>query len=74
MDESIIQDLEKEFQGKVFLKIEDVSVLLGCTKKVVYNWTRRVDRERRPPRVSVGKTILFPKKEFIRWLVREQSV
>lgn len=58
---------------KQFLTVEDVCTLLECSPKVIYNWTKRSDAKKRPPRIIVGKSIRFPKSEFLRWLMNEQA-
>jgi predicted DNA-binding transcriptional regulator AlpA len=73
MTESLIQDIEKACADKPLLSIEDIAHLVGCSTKVVYNWTRRNDPAKRPPKLVVGRTLRFPRTEFIRWLVREQG-
>jgi excisionase family DNA binding protein len=74
MQDSMIKEISDLYPGKAFLTIEEVTELLGCSKKVVYNWSRRNSLKRRPPRICVGRTIRYPKGEFILWLIREQSV
>jgi excisionase family DNA binding protein len=73
MTESLIKDMELTLKDKPLLSIEDVAQLMGCSIKVVYNWTRRNDPLKRPPRLVIGRTVRFPRTEFIQWLVREQS-
>lgn len=74
MEEAILKEVNEKFEGKAFLSLEEVAQLLGCSEKVVYNWTRRVDPNKRPPRISVGRTIRFPKGPLVQWLVKEQMV
>lgn len=69
MLESLEKDVNEMFPGKVFLTLGEVAQLVGCSEKVIYNWTRRTDPKKRPPKIIVGKTIRFPKGEFLRWLV-----
>jgi len=73
MSESLIKDFEAVFKEKPLLTMEDIAGVCGCTKKVVYNWTRRSEVDRRPPRVVIGRQVRFPRTEFILWLVREQE-
>jgi excisionase family DNA binding protein len=73
MTESLIKDIEAVFKEKPLLTMEDIATVFGCTKKVVYNWTRRSEISRRPPRVVIGRQVRFPRTEFIQWLVREQG-
>ncbi len=72
-EETLIQDFAVLFGNKALLSIDDVAQGVGCTPKVVYNWTRRNDPARRPPRVVIGRTVRFPKTEFVRWLIKEQT-
>jgi len=73
MDESMIQDIEEIFKGRAFLTIEDITQLLSCSPSVVYNWIKRAEPQRRPPRIIVGNESRFPKRKFIRWLLQEQA-
>lgn len=73
MVEALIEELERSFPGKAVLTVSDVCQFLGCSEKVIYNWTKRSDSRRRPPRIIVGKEIRFPKRPFINWLATEQS-
>ncbi len=73
MEDEIIRELESLYEVKVFLTMEDVTSLLDCKPTVVYNWIKRADVKKRPPRIMVGKSMRFPKKSFIRWLVKEQK-
>lgn len=73
MEEALILEFESRFAGKVFLTLTDLTQLLECSEKVIYNWTKRADASRRPPRIVVGKSIRFPKREFARWLAAEQG-
>ena len=68
MSETFIQEIDELYKGKPFLTLDDLSLVLGCSRKVVYNLTRAADLKSRPPLMRVGKAILFPKKEFFRWL------
>ena len=73
MFESLMQEVEQLFPSNAFLTIEQVTKLLNCSEKVVYNWNKRPDPTRRPPKLAVGKSIRFPKTEFVRWLANELS-
>jgi predicted DNA-binding transcriptional regulator AlpA len=73
MIESIMEEVNVMFAGKAFLRTEDVMKLLECSEQVVYNWIKRHDARKRPPRIVVGKEIRFPKREFVKWLAEEQS-
>lgn len=71
MYESLLQDADQLYAKKAFLTLEEVATLLNCDEQVIYNWSKRLDHKRRPPRLMVGKSIRFPKKDFIRWLADE---
>lgn len=71
MFETLLNDAGPLLQNKAFLTIDDVAQLLNCEKKVVYNWTKRADPARRPPKFAVGKSFRFPKTELLRWLAKE---
>ena len=72
MFEHIQDEFDKAYPKKVFLTLSEVAELLACEPKVVYNWTRRPQAERRPPALMVGKEIRFPKNAFLKWLCEEQ--
>ena len=74
MKNQIYQEMTEVLKGRLFLTIDDVAELMGCSRKVVYNWTRRKDPLKRPPRIAVGKTIRFPKATFVEWLLKEQGM
>lgn len=73
MENEIIQELNQKYQNRPFLTLEEVAEVLGCSKKVVYNWTRRTDPKKRPPRLTIGKTVRFPKVAFVQWLIEQQN-
>ncbi len=68
----ILRDIDSTLGEKALLSVEDVMKLLGCTRVCVHNWMRRNELERRPPKLKVGRNILFPKTKFVEWLVKEQ--
>jgi predicted DNA-binding transcriptional regulator AlpA len=63
-----IRELSERYPNKIFLTLEEVAALVECTPRTVYNWTKRADASKRPPRISIGKSLRFPKNEFLRWL------
>jgi excisionase family DNA binding protein len=69
----MLDDVDELFKGKPFLSLSEVAQLLSCAEEVVYNWTRRPDLKKRPPKITVGKEVRFPKREFLRWLAQEQG-
>jgi len=71
MLESLMQEVEQLFPSNAFLTVEEVTKLLKCSENVIYNWNKRPNPKRRPPRLMVGKQVRFPKKEFVRWLADE---
>ena len=73
MDEALTQVFEQAFEGKHFLSAIEIAEFLNCSPKVIYNWMKRSDPNRRPPRFRFGQETRFPKKEFVKWLVEEQG-
>lgn len=71
MMEALVAESGDIFPGKAFLTIEDVKELLSCNESTIYNWSRRSDPRRRPPRLMVGKSLRFPKQQFLKWLATE---
>ena len=69
--DSLMQVADQMFPNKAFLSIEEVAKFLSCSEKIIYNWNKRPDPRRRPPRLSVGKSIRFPKKDLMQWLSKE---
>ena len=69
----LLQEIDSLFPDKVFLTLAEVANLLNCPDKVIYNWTKRSNPKKRPPRIIVGKELRFPKRELARWLMQEQS-
>lgn len=72
MFETLSQELDRQFAQEAFLTLDEVAKFLKCSEQVIYNWTRRSDPKRRPPRLIVGKEIRFPKREFAKWLAEVQ--
>lgn len=72
MDEAVFSEVDQIFKNKIYLTIQDVADLLGCDPQIVFNWTRRSDPRKRPPRILVGKDVRFPKRDLVRWLAQEQ--
>jgi len=73
MDDSFIESLEELFRDKLLLTVQDICQGLGCAETVVYNWMKRADADRRPPKLRVGQEMKFPRGPFVRWLAKEQS-
>ena len=73
MIDALEKEVNEKFPGKVFLTIQEASELLGCNEMVIYNWTRRPNPKKRPPKIVVGKSIRFPKRAFLDWLVGDQT-
>ena len=71
MFDTLIKDAETVLKDKAFLTVDDVALLLSCEWNVVYNWTKRPNPARRPPKFTVGKSFRFPKTEFLKWLAAE---
>ncbi len=70
MFESLMQDVEARFPGKIVLTMDDVAALLECPREFVYNLTRRDDPKMRPPMIHSGRLIRFPKRPFVQWLAQ----
>jgi predicted DNA-binding transcriptional regulator AlpA len=70
---ALFSEMNELYKEKLFLTMEDVTSLLSCSKTVVYNWAKRMDPKKRPPRIIVGKEVRFPKREFLKWLMDEQG-
>ena len=73
MYEALMEGAELAFPKKAVLTVEEVAQILDCNPKIIYNWTRRSDPKRRPPKLMIGKEIRFPKREFFRWLAEDQE-
>ncbi len=73
MNETCFSEIEQALGGKVFLSVNDICDLLGCSERVVYNWMKRADPARRPPKLKIGHEIKFPRGAFIQWLLKEQT-
>jgi excisionase family DNA binding protein len=73
MDEFLIEEINRQYPNKGFLTIEEVASLLDCSKDVIYNWTKRTDPKKRPPRIRVGSSVRFPKMQLAKWLAIEQA-
>ncbi len=71
--DSLLKEIDEIFKGKLFLTIQDIMALLSCDENTIYNWTKRSNPSRRPPRIIVGRELRFPKKAFLQWLLQEQS-
>ena len=51
---------------------KEIADFFECSESIVYNWIRRPEKKKRPPRFTLGKEIRFPKEEFVKWLAMEQ--
>jgi predicted DNA-binding transcriptional regulator AlpA len=74
MTAEFVTTFEEIFPKKAFLTLADVTEVLQCEEQVIYNWSKRADPRKRPPRIIVGREIRFPKKEFAKWLAHEQGI
>ena len=72
MYETILEEINRIFPQKGILTLEEVCKFLECDRETVYNWSRRSDPKRQPPRLKIGKALRFPAKELAKWLVEEQ--
>ncbi len=73
MVQSLLEAADETFPQKSILTAEDIAKFLDCDPQIIYNWARRSDPTRRPPRLIVGKSIRFPKREFFKWLAVDQG-
>jgi predicted DNA-binding transcriptional regulator AlpA len=73
MNDQWIEEVSRTIPEKAFLSMNDVCELLACSPTVIYNWVKRADPKRRPPRIVIGREVRFPKGEFLRWLAEEQT-
>lgn len=73
MDSSLIEYADHLFPKKAVLTVQEVAQFLDCNPDIIYNWIKRSDPAKRPPKLIVGKEVRFPKREFLRWLVQEQG-
>jgi predicted DNA-binding transcriptional regulator AlpA len=69
----LYEEVNDLFPNKIYLTLKDVTTLLECSPNVVYNWIKRSDSKKRPPRVFIGTEMRFPKRKFLRWLEQEQG-
>ncbi|MEK6707137.1 MAG: helix-turn-helix domain-containing protein [Bdellovibrionota bacterium] len=73
MEDELLRQVNEIFPNKVYLTVKDIMTLLECSDTVIYNWIKRSDAKKRPPRIFVGTEIRFEKLKFLRWLEREQG-
>lgn len=73
MMDTLLEDAERMFPQKSVLTVDEIAKFLECDPVTIYNWVRRSDRARRPPKIMVGKEIRFPKRDFFKWLAHEQG-
>jgi len=69
-----VRMLSEKYPEKSFLTVEEIAQLIECSPKTVYNWTKRPDPSRRPPRITLGKSLRFPKHAFLDWLFTNEMV
>ncbi len=72
MFETLLAEVNRCFPDKGMLTVEEICKFLECDRQTVYNWVKRTDCRRQPPRIVVGKGLRFPTREFVRWLTEEQ--
>ena len=73
MYEQLIEELERSFPSKSFLTVDEICTALDCDKQTIYNWSKRQNPKRRPPRIIVGKDVRFPRRPFVLWFAQEQG-
>jgi DNA-binding transcriptional regulator YiaG len=65
-----LADGEIEIAGKRYVTPERLAQLLGCSARTVARW----DAERiGPPRIKVGKTVLYDLEKLPAWLAGRES-
>ncbi|HAR41855.1 MAG TPA: hypothetical protein DCS07_04375 [Bdellovibrionales bacterium] len=72
--EGIMQEINSIYKKKVFLSVQDVSEILGCTEEEVHNLSRLRKHQKKPPRIIVFKEVRYPKKAFVEWLLMERGL
>jgi len=70
--QSVVQEMSSIFPDKALLTVDDVCKSLECDERTVYNWSKRQNPKRRPPRILVGRDVRFPKRTFLLWFAEEQ--
>ncbi len=73
MTHVLFEMFDGAFKDKHFLSAGEISEFLNCSPRVVQNWLKRSDPAKRPPKFRFGHDVRFPKREFVEWLVKEQS-
>ena len=73
MLEVLVQEIDQMFPGKTWLTMDDICKYLNCDRTVLYNWAKRENPKRRPPRTLIGRDLRFPKRPFLQWLLKEQG-
>jgi NADPH-dependent ferric siderophore reductase len=72
MMEVFLEELDRQFPNRTFVTVQEIADFLTCETVVIYNWNKRNDPKRRPPAISVGRELRFPKRLFAKWLAEEQ--
>jgi hypothetical protein len=73
MYDALLAGAERLFPNREVLTKEELAQVLECDPKVIYNWVKRSDPAKRPPRLILGNDIKFPKREFLKWVVENQA-
>ena len=73
MVEALMAIADRLFPNKEIMTKEELAQVLECDPKVIYYWIKRSDPTKRPPRLILGSEIKFSKREFMRWVVKEQG-
>jgi predicted DNA-binding transcriptional regulator AlpA len=71
--EALLEEVNRLYPAKGLLTLDEVCNFLECERQVVYNWSKRSEPKKRPPRILVGREVRFPKKDFVKWLALEQG-
>lgn len=73
MFESLLILANQLFPNREVLTKEELAQVLECDPKVIYNWVKRQDASKRPPRLLLGNELKYPKREFLKWVVENQT-
>jgi predicted DNA-binding transcriptional regulator AlpA len=73
MSDLMLEELSGIFPNKALLTVEEICESLSCDTQTIYNWCKRSNPKRRPPRIIIGNDVKFPKRPFLLWLTTEQG-
>ena len=73
MLQALVDFADRTFPNKEILTLMELAQILDCEPHVIQNWVKRSDSSKRPPRLILGNSLKFPKREVLRWVVETQS-